>query len=154
MNNNINNVNFQANMYLFGKYKGEKIWQEIAKEFEQKTAKYPTDVITIGNRKKSKEDMRIMHYAQGCGIDTYFDIKADNLKKILELPKNAIVEKFVKFTDIMSRYANRREDALQLPYYIDSNDRVSYRNLSDKIAYKIQKVEMEADDILRLFIFK
>ena len=103
--------------------------------------------------------MRIMHYAQGCGIDTYFDIKADNLKKILELPKNAIVEKFVKFTDIMSRYANRREDALQLPYYIDSNDRVSYRNLSDrnlsdKIAYKIQKVEMEADDILRLFIFK
>ena len=54
----------------------------------------------------------------------------------------------------MSRYANRREDALQLPYYIDSNDRVSYRNLSDKIAYKIQKVEMEADDILRLFIFK
>lgn len=41
-------------MYLFGKYKGEKIWQEIAKEFEQKTAKYPTDVITIGNKKKIK----------------------------------------------------------------------------------------------------
>lgn len=94
MNNVNNNINFTARMDISKLTLDQKRWNNIAKVFEQKTAKYPNDTFSLTN---SHNFIEAYNYNKKTGDEIVADIPID---KLMEMTDNKIAAKFKKMLDI------------------------------------------------------
>lgn len=159
INNNNNNVNFQARMFLSGNMlEKSPRWQKIAEEFEAKTAKkfpkYEMEVIKFASSKNLS-----IAIDRGVGDDLSLrthTLSASATKKFLELPDNKIIQKLtqlLKLTKKRDKMMNQLPNdiaKLEKKYKMELNQR-EYESMVEPIQKSVLRenyVKIQEDPIL------
>lgn len=157
INNNNNNVNFQARMFLSGKtLKNSTRWQKIAEKFEEKTAKrFPEyemevfknpDEFVIYIDRGPDDDLRLRGHILS-------STATDNLMKLSD---NKIIQKLTKLLDIVKKRDTMMDQLpddiakLEKKYKIELNQR-EYESMFEPIQKNVLRenyVKIQEDPIL------
>lgn len=161
INNNNNNMNFQAKMFLSGKtLKNSTRWQKIAEKFEEKTVKrFPeyemevfknSDEFVIYIDRGSDDDLCLREHILS-------STATDNLMKLSD---NKIIQKLTKLLDIVKKRDTMMDQLpndiakLEKKYGIQL-DQNSYDRVSDTIQDKVNSanyVRIAKDNILSDYV--
>lgn len=162
INNNNNNVNFQARMFLSGKtLKNSTRWQKIAEKFEEKTAKrfpeykmelfqdnrfFSTDRLSISIDRGSSDDLCLREHI-------LTPAATDNLMKLSD---NKIIQKLTKLLNIVKKRDKMMDQLpddiakLEKKYKIELNQR-EYESMVEPIQESVLRenyVKIQEDPIL------
>lgn len=165
INNNNNNVNFQAKMFLMNRtLENSARWQKIAEKFEAKTAKnYPEYEMELFKFAKSgRFSITIDRGSSDDLCPRKYALAPSALEKLMQLSDNKIIQKLTKLLDIVKKRDKMMDQLpddiakLEKKYGIQL-DQNSYDRVSNTIQDKVNSanyLEIAKDDILSGFVYE